>query len=33
MLDLLPLTVEVLGRHRAEQAKTRLAAGPAWERQ
>lgn len=31
LLDLLPLTVEVLRRHRIEQAKARLAAGPAWE--
>jgi integrase len=31
ILDLLPLTVEVLRRHRVDQAKVRLAAGPAWE--
>lgn len=30
-LDLLPLTIETLRHHKAEQAAARLAAGPVWE--
>lgn len=30
-IDLWPLTVEVLRHHKAEQARIRLAAGPAWQ--